>query len=494
MKNYPVIALAALAGLFLASCESYDLPNPPAQSNPDLGVYDSQTLAFTSVMGSTVDLPALKAAERPVDMFNVTYEPLPAPYKLQPLAEFSATDAYSADKTVSLPMSVDSTGMAYLPVAEVQAAFNQLISKSPDAKDIYLRVAAYAVNGTSSVRLGGKDQYYFNGVVNVKPCPQENIIEDGYYLVGSFCDWNVENGIAFTQIEEGNPYDHPEFMVKIDVTAAQASEGYMWKVVPKSAFEAGTWAGAYGAVVGDSNLSGSLVAAPEAETEAGTITQEGPYIIKINLETLRYSIDQAFDYLWVPGFGSSTSNFDRIMRLTNTGDYIHYEGTMRLSNRFWFTGQPSLNGVNYRPDGDQEDNDGVLSGKMIYDVTSTATMKVPTAGLYYIQANIINMTWKATPIPVLNLVGGFNGWTVDTAPAMTPNSQKTVWTITQEFAEAGEFKACVNNSWALSYGTQDGTFNSVWQNAGNYKIEEPGTYEISFHFDVFPNYVSVVKK
>lgn len=493
MKNYPVIALAVLAGLFFASCESYDLPNPPAQSNPDEGVFNSASVSLSSVMGSNINLPALKEAQQPVELFEVKADTMPSPYTLRLVGEFSSTDAFEAANTLDLTMSVHDN-KATLPVAEMQSMFNSLISKSPETRDAYLRVAAYAVNGSSEVRLGGPDTYYYSGVVNITPCAPENVIETAYYLVGSFCDWNVKNGMAFTQIEDGNPYDHPEFMVKIDVTAEQAAAGYKWKVVPKSAFEAGTWAGAYGAVAGESNLAGTLVAAPEAETEAAVISQEGPYIIKINLETLTYAIDQAFDYLWVPGYGSSTSNFDVIMRLTNTGDYIHYEGTMRLSNRFWLTGQPSIQGVAFRPDGDQEDNDGVLSGKMIYDVTSTATMKVPTAGLYYIQANIIDLTWKATPIPVLNLVGAFNGWNEKEAPALTPDSKKSVWTITQEFAEAGEFKICVDNSWTLSYGTQDGSFNSLWQNAGNYKIEEPGTYQITAHFDVFPNYLEVVKK
>ncbi len=495
MKNYPVIALAALAGMFVASCDSYDLPNPPAQSNAAEEIFDATTLVVTPVSNGTIDLKALDAAQSRVDLFSVAVENVPAAYTLNYEAEFSATADFVELADVKLSAGAD--GNIGLSVGELQAVFNQLVSKAPEANNINVRVAVSAQNGTSVVCIGGPDKYYYSAVLNVTPLPQEYVIEDTYYLVGNFCNWDLTQAIAFSQTTEGSPYDYPNFMVKIDVTADQAAgDGYQWKVVPASAVAAATMTGAYGAVASEeSTLAGTLVAV-DGQEQPGVITQEGPYIIKVNMETLEYGIDQAFDYLWVPGYGSSVSDFNKMMRLVNKGDYIHYEGTLRLSNRFWLTGQASLKGVNYRPDGPDNPvgEDGVLSGKMIYDPTSTNTMKVPTAGLYYLEANIIDLTWKATPIPMLNLIGNFNEWDLATAPEMTPNNNKNVWTITQTFSAPGEFKACVNKSWTYSYGTADGTFQNVTQNGGNYKIEEAGTYDITFHFDVFPNYLEVVKK
>lgn len=495
MKKYPVIALAALAGMFFASCDEYTLPNPPAQSNPEESTFESSDLTLTNRIDGLLNLPTLREEGLPVSFFDVDLKSFPESYELKLVGEFSATEEFTEAGTRTASITVaDNVGT--MTVGEVQSIFNELVSKSPEQGKLYMRVPAYAVSGTSDVRLGGPDVYYYTKTLDVLPVPQGYVIETGYYLVGSFCGWDIAKGLPFTQTIAGNPYDNPEFMVKIDVTAQQAAgDGYQWKIVPKSGFDNSSWAGALGCAKGE-ETSGDLVSAPEAQTDPGVIKQEGPYIIKVNLEKQRYTVEPAFEYLWVPGYGSSVSDFNKIMRLT-TNDYIHYEGTMRLFNRFWFTGQASITGVNFRPDG--EDNpvgaDGVLSGKMKYDPTTTGTMKVPGAGgLYYIKANVITLEWSATPIPVLNIVGGFNGWNQTTAPALTPNANKNVWTITETFAEAGEFKFCVNNSWDLSYGTADGTFDSVVQNAGNYKIETPGTYEISVHFDVFPNYVSVVAK
>ena len=497
MNKYAFIAIAALAGMAVSSCDEYTLPNPPAQSNPDIDkVFDSNTLSVTSLINGTIDLNTYRETGEPIKLYSVKVEGFPSEYTLELDCEFCATDAF--DKIETVKCALNAEGVASIALSEMQNSFNALVSKDVVAKDLYVRVPAYAVNGTTKVRIGGPDVYYFTGMYNILPIPQANAIETGYYLVGSFCDWDIAKGLPFTHTEEGNPYDHPVFMIKIDVTAEQANApgGYQWKIVPKSGFEGTTWQGAFGVQPGTNPNAGGLVVAPAAETEAGVISQEGPYMITVNFEKRHYEVSPAFEYLWVPGFGSSTSNFDKIMRLTTT-NYINYEGTLRLANRFWFTGQASLDGVNFRPDGEdyvENKETGVLSGKMKYDVESTGTMKVPGAGgLYYLTANMVDLTWQAVPIPEIDLIGGFNGWDTATSVALTPNSTKTVWTVTQTFTEPGEYKFCVNKAWAYSFGKGD-TDDSIRQDGGNYNMTEAGTYEFALHFDVFPNRIDIVKK
>lgn len=494
MKKFHFIALTALAGLLFTSCESYDLPNPPAQSNTPEAIFNDADLTVASVVnGETLDLGALSEAQRPAELFSVQLKNFPKDYNLVLQGQFSKDDTFAATQNVDMTVGADDIASA--SAAELQTMFTTLVSKSPDTRTIYVRVAAFAVNGSSSVRIGGPDKYYYSGEVTIKPIALDHVIEDAYYLVGSFCNWDVKKGIPFIKNEEGNVYDHPNFQVKIDVTAEQAAAGGLfWKVVPKSAYDAGTWAGAYGSIAGDSNLSGSLTPAPETETEAGLILEEGPYIIHINMETLRYNIDRALDYLWVVTPGTSTTKFDLMQRLTNNGDYTHYEGTSPMRYNFYLAGQASKNGVFFHLEGESnKDGKGTYSGMM--STTTTKTMKVgDDLALYYVTANINEMTWKATQIHTLNLVGAFNGWNQKEAPALTHNAKFSVWTITETFKEAGEFKFCVDNDWKLSYGSSDGTFNTVKQNGGNYKMTEAGTYTLTLHFDVFPPYLEVVKK
>lgn len=488
MNKYLIIALAA-AGMSLAACDEYTLPNPPAQSNPQEPVFSVDGLTVTNAVSGTIDLPALKEAGTPVKVLDYTIENFPESYTLQFVAQFSGDDTFN--KTVDVNCAA-ADGEVTVSVAEVQTAFNTLVSKDLVARDLYVRYPLYAVSGSSRVRIGGPDVYFGEGVYNVKPVPQENQIETGYWLVGNFCNWDITKAIPFTQLVAGNPYDNPIFVCKIDVdaTLADSPTGYQWKVVPQSSYAEGNLEGAFGAVAGSSATAGNLLPAGGEET-AGEIRQEGPYMININMETRRYTVDPAFEYLWVPGMGSSTTDFSRIMRLT-TNDFMNYEGTMRLYNRFWFTGQASVKGVNYRPDGDATTSEsGVVSGKMMYDVTSTQMMRVPKGGLYYVKANVVTLEWSITPIPVISIIGQYNDWKTETALDLTANSQFTEWTIKGVSMPAGEFKFCVSHSWDLSYG---GSVDNIVQNGGNLSVEEAGVYDITLKFNVFPNTCTITKK
>lgn len=494
MKKISLIVLSALACWGITSCEQYELPNPPAQSNPEEAVFKSENLVLTSTVSGTISLPAHSADQTPVQLFTLSLTDFPVSSELRIVGEFSADESFAKCEELAVNVnSEDNTVTAR--AAEIQQVFNSVISKDLVAKDVYVRYSAYAVNGATSVRLGGPDYYYWQGVYNILPIPQENVIEPEYYLVGSFCNWDIKKGVKLKQLSEGNQYDNPDFYIKVDVSEADVNAGgYSWKVVPASGFANNSWEGAFGVAdlsAGASSTTGNLLVNPEAETGAYTIDVEGSYMIKANMETRRFEVSLAFDYMWVPNYGASISDFTKMMRLTTT-DYIHYEGTLRLSNSFWFTGQDNLRGIVYRPDGDTViGDDNSFSGNMLIDASSTARMKVPATGLYYVKADIANLTYTGAPVNEIELVGEFNGWDPTTAPALTPNSQKTVWTITHTFASAGEFKFCVDGGWAINYGLIAG---AVTVGGGNLAVDEAGTYEITIRFDAFPANISVVKK
>jgi len=479
------MALMTAVGLGFAACDEFTLPNPPVQSNPggDQPVFDASELVFTSLLNDNkLDLKAAKA-EGVVKYATYSIAQLPEGYQLAVSAVLSADAGFAVSDTVVAELGGNDI---VFPVDALNEAFIALNGYSPEAKKVYGKLVPYAVNGTNRVRLGNLDSDYLKQEITVTPVGYDYVIEDEYYLVGNFCDWDVAKGIRFTKLEEGNPYDYPNFMAAIFVEEDLAlAGGCEWKVVPGSAVKAGNWAGAWGV---DAE-AGKLVAAPEAQTAAGVITQPGSQSVKIDMRALTYEIAPAYEMLWVPGMGSHTTNFDKILPIP-TNDYIHYEGSQYLYANFWFTAQAALKGISFRPDGDAvTDANGVVSGKMHYDPTSSQKMKVPSAGLYYIKANVIDLTWSITPIPVINIIGDFNGWDTVTAPALTPNKKKNVWTI-EDVELSGGFKFCVSNAWTYSYG---GSMDNIVQNGGNLNAEA-GKYDVELHFDVYPNYVKLTAK
>lgn len=498
MKQYKIIALAALTMLGLASCDEYTLPNPPAQTVPEEPVFDSSKLVFNNAVSSnTINLPALAADKAPVELFTLSMEDFPASYNLEVIGEFFANDLYEG-KSMEMKASVTDGLTVTMNTGDFQTIFNTVVSKDLVAKPLFARYIAYAVNGNSRVRLGGPEYYYWAGQYTVTPLPQENVIEPVYYLVGNFCNWDIAKALPMKQLNEGNPYDNPDFTIKIDVdkTLADSDAGYQWKVLPASAVANGNMNAGFGAVPTSEKetTTGNLLPA-EGTERAGEIRQEGPYMISINMETRKYKVEPAFDFLWVPGMATATADnkFDKVLRLA-TGDYINYEGTMPLRSRFWFTGQASTKGVSFRPNGDQEDGeDGSASGLMIYDVTSNAMMKVPLSGtnLYYVKANVVTLKWSITPIPQISIIGGYNGWDTATAVDLTPDKNNTVWTLNDFDLPEGEFKFCVSHDWALSFG---GVEDNIVQNGGNLKITEAGTFDISLNFGIFPATLTLTRK
>lgn len=497
MKKY-IIALAAIAAIGMTACDEYTLPNPPAQSNPDETVFVNSDLKVTNLVTSTIDLPALNAAGKSAELLSVTVSNFPESYNLQFEAEFSATEKF--DPEVSYTCSY-SDGMVTIPVVYLQNAFNSLISKDTQAKPMYARISAYAVNGTTKVRLNEPGEYCFNGTYTIKPEAPSYVIEEAYYLVGNFCNWDIKKGIAFTHAPKGIPftpstigvYDAPEFSVLVTVSNELAAtvEGLQWKIVPASGYAENSWAGAYGAPDMVLDTPATLVPAPEAETEAGQLNGAGTYRINVNMETLECEVTYC-NYLWVPSASTSLTDFAKMRPIASSGA-TEYKGALALKGDFSFAAQAAAEGTFYTVSGTPSVADnGTVSGMMDMSTSANgAMMNVANAGLYLVKANIATMEWSATPLPVISAIGGFNGWNTGTAPDLKPNADYTVWTLSNAAMTAGEFKFCVNHDWAISFG---GSFDNIVENGGNLNLEEDGTYDIILHFDTLPNYVEIIKK
>ena len=213
----------------------------------------------------------------------------------------------------------------------------------------------------------------------------------------------------------------------------------------------------------------------------------------------------AFEYLTVPyritsaNIGNiSQADWDSYLRLTTT-DYVTYTGTMRLYQGWFLTSLPELEGFNFmqapETSATTDEETFVTTGELVKlpSYLDGTTMTAPTNGLYYINVDIVKLTYSLSQIKAISLIGGFNEWNLETAIDLKQGSGSRIGNFTLSnvtFEEDGEYKFCVNHAWTLSYG---GEADNIQQNGGNLSIKA-GTYDFELDFGVQPNKLIITKK
>lgn len=531
MKKFAILCGMAL-GLGLVACDDM-LPNPPAQSNPDINQVFTDADLEVSQAGYGVTDPIVLA-----DFVNEGQQ--------VPVLDVTKLDNFPAGYTLSMPMEVGDNAdfshfvtvatetkdnVIYVSGEQLNSAIRSMISKSPEVQTVNIRFRAYAVNpsnaGDATMVLGGEDYFYATLEYKIKPL-QTYVIEEAYYLVGNFCDWEVARGIKLERTEPSkNLYDAPIFAAVVDVTPEMAALPFEWKVVPASSFEANSWEGAYGAQPAmieqeteegeepaepqPDPTKGTLVESPEAETQAGVISEAGPFLITINAEELTYTVSYAFDNLWVAGPGSSTSAFTKMQKLY-TDNHSTFFGAAKVNRRFYLTAQESNTGnVLMLKNGTTPVTEGyVTNGEMQMFGSSNdgARLEVGAHAMYWIDANLGAMTYTATQIATLSLVGEFNGWHENPDAEGVTEEQKPVqlkrgsdyltWTGTATLG--GLFKINANNAWTIDFGgtakditVADGTPVDIKCKGENLSVAQ-GTYDVTVSFAKYPYTIKLVKK
>lgn len=496
MKKIAFLFGVALS-LGLMSCDDM-LPNPPAQSYPEVPVFKAADLVAEQVAGKDA---------------AINLSDYIAKGEMVPVAKIVKLDSFPETFTLSMPMEIGSDAdftktttisttikenVVYATAGAINDAIREVVTKDPQELTVNARFTAFAVNGSATMELGGQNYYYLTTGYKVKPV-QSISIENDYYLVGNFCGWDVTKGIKFKRtVAEGSVYDNPGFQVKVEVAGEYtAANPYEFKIVPASAVKAGNWTGAFG-VQPDSigATTGTLVAAPEAKTEAGQITAEGPYVIQFNAERLTYSVSTAFEFLYVPGVGSSNTDFTKVQRLA-TSDYITYQGVAALNKQWWLTGQPSIKGFNFKTaEGTEQVTKGLVTTGEIqaYPDGKGTKMLIKNKGAYWMNVNLGTMTYKATQLETVGVAGKHNDWDAAKAIQLTPDSKFLVWT--GEVDLDGGFKISTNGDWNIDFGSSAFTLGqaSTLQYKGGDMSVPAGTYTVKVDFSVYPNTITVTKK
>ena len=469
MKKISLMLLAACAFGFTA-CENYEEALP--QSNPQEAILSVDGIAVTPAVGDSVVLSEDAAS---IAVLNIDkLENFPASSELQLVMQLSKSEDFSTYKEVETTISDNTVSV---DVLNWQAAHLQEFGKSPKAKQAYIRYAAYAVNGTSTVRIGNPEYYIGQSTTIVTPIASDIVIEEAYYLLGTINGWDVATAVKFNH-SDVNVYDDPIFTLSVEITPEEATAGWWWKIVPQSTYETGNWVDAanasYGvAENGSTEMEGMLVARTATEDcGAGCIVEAGIWLISIDMENGTYAFTSANPYLYTPGDSNGWNHGSS--QLLWTENYSDYKGYAYLTTGgFKFTDAPDWNHGNYGA--------GASEGTLVNG--SNDNLPVAENGLYWIEVNIPSLTYKTTQVTTYGLIGDATpgGW--DASTALTPSEDFLFWFGTVELKGTGELKFRANDAWDINLG---GTIENLVPNGANIPTPGEGTYEVSLDLSTIP--------
>ncbi len=479
MKKIALLSAVAL-GLAFTACDDTEIIDIPQNPAPVEFKVDDLKLTATEQLSSVLDLEALNNSYANIKVADISLVNFPSDYELNVVMQMSADDTFS--KICEVPASVVDNQIVVNP-DDLQGVYVANISKGPKQRTVYARFAAYAVKDQAQVRLGNPDYYWGPFSLIVKPYPSSLVIEQNYYLLGTVNGWSVAQAIKLNHSDK-DVYDDPAFSIKVDISAADAASGWWWKIVPESTYATGNWVDAKNASFGvaengSEELSGMLVGRTATEDcGAGCLKVQGPYLLTINLEEGTYKFEMAIDNLYTPGDSNNWSHAASQMLFTK--DYANYYGYANLNSIFKFTSAPNWDGINYGNAGE-----GVLSTD-----GGAGNLTVAEPGLYWLHVNLAALTYEATLVKTIGLIGDAtpNGWGASTA--LTPSADNLVWTGEVTFG-AGEFKFRANNEWTINLG---GSMDDLQQDGANIGTPGEGTYTVTLDLRSLPYKATFVKK
>ena len=126
-----------------------------------------------------------------------------------------------------------------------------------------------------------------------------------------------------------------------------------------------------------------------------------------------------------------------------------------------------------------------------------ANLTVPSAGVYHVTANVVDLIWSATKINSWGIIGSAtpHGW--DASTPMTYVAATGTYTITTDLTGGNELKFRANDAWAINYGdnkANGGPDNYPDFNGDNIAVAASGNYTITLDLSVAGNYNYVIKK
>ncbi|MDE6310690.1 MAG: hypothetical protein K2L96_02590 [Muribaculaceae bacterium] len=496
MKKIKLISALALT-VVMAACDDFELPNPPGQTNPDPEAYFADTDFALAPVSETLMLTEATEANHFVTVANITtLQNFPADYTLEVDMEIGNNAQFA--KTTTVATTIDGNALTIDP-SILNGAIRDVVTKAPGTYGIDSRFVAYAAKGNTRVRLGGVNNYYLTEVLSVKTFEADKVIENVYYVVpcdaAGTPDWAGAKAMNNTSGANMVGYDYPEFALKVE---SPTPDGYYFKIGAKSVVEAKDASQLLGVNISDEQgMHGKL----GASYEVGHVSITGDVLITINVELDSYDVSYAFEALY-PFTSGNTSKPGDVM-LLYTDNYISYSGVAMLNTVWYCAAQPDYKGaVVFKQDtelGFEDSEDGLTRTGALTTSADGGRLEVPVRGkhLFYIDVNLVQLTYSLTCLQTLSVIGDGNGWDLATAAPLTPSADFKTWTA-EGVVIGNEFKINANGAWAIGFsGTSvpDTTGKQVYevhkQDGGDNLHATPGTYKVTVNFSAYPYTVTL---
>lgn len=465
MKKSLIFCSALALMSFVACDDKSDLGQ--MQVNPQEPLMNADGVAASLVApmsGGVVDIKNYENQVIPTLQCSVDES---VPEGATPLFEIEVSKNEDFSGSITLPLTAVSDNTYGVNAADLDGAFRDIFGKAPYAKTFHTRVLGYLSQDRQIVRLGGDNFYYSTEDLTVTPIDLGIEVEEAYYLVGTINNWDLATAVKFSHSDQSQ-YDDPVFTLAVDIPAEFESAGWWWKIVPESAFQAGSWNGLFGTKTdGDSSLEGVLVEGGQA----GALKVAGQYLFTINMLDCTYEVSQAIPMLYTPGNGNGW-NFESGM--LNTWNYADYFGFAHLNGDFKITDRPTWGGIEWSAGAEE----GTIA------IGAPGNIPGPSDGLYWLNVNIAALTYNTTAISSIGIIGGFpdNNWSTDYVE-LQPDGTLLVWTGTLVVPDSNiEWKFRCNQDWGINLG---GELTELTKDGGNIKVEA-GTYDVSLDLTKVP--------
>lgn len=360
----------------------------------------------------------------------------------------------SADKKVS--------------AADLQGILVNKYGRRPVERELPTRIFVYAT-------VDGVAQTLYSDITVVAK-PVAPYISTTYYLIGAPSQWDVQCTTLPFLHSGKDVYDDPVFTVTFPV-----ADGEYWFAITDDKSiaantENGTWDMVLGCAEGNGNngMEGGIARRTEIGDDGSwkvVVAGDARFVrMTINMMDYTYKIEKLNfgEFIYEIGNESGWSTSHALRCPNFDGKYQGY---------YWMDGE-----YKFKPNADNWDGDWENDGEGKIADNGGPNMPGLAAGFYQIDVNLADMTYAATLVESISIIGTANGnWDTDTD--LTYNQATGAWEVTTTL-NAGEMKFRMNHDWAISWGgaNGDGTnYGDLTQHDGANLQVAAGTYLIQLY-------------
>lgn len=437
--------------LLAASCSEDYEDWSVSQANPQ---EDAKSVSLETATAADVDYAVLDSSL--VQIFKPT---------ITAVDECSTTyqvTLWNEGKSANGTLAANDSG--YVVADELKTVVETLYGKRPVARKLLLDIAGYSNINGQSIRTTAKDSV---NVTLVAP-----YISTSYYIVGAPSQWDVMCvDLPFTHSGK-DVYEDPVFTVTFPVADGE----YWFAIADDKTHEANDWSALLGCAEGNGNngMEGQIARRPEIGDDGSwkvVVAGDARFVrMTINMMDYTYKIEKLNfgEFIYEIGNESGWSTSHALRSPNFDGKYQGY---------YWMDGE-----YKFKPNADNWDGDWENDGEGKIADNGGPNMPGLAAGFYQIDVNLADMTYAATLVESISIIGSANGnWDTDTD--LTYNQATGAWEVTTTL-NAGEMKFRMNHDWAISWGgaNGDGTnYGDLTQNNGANLQVAAGTYLVQLY-------------